>query len=368
MTFKSAFVRTEKVTLVIVLSIAAVLLLARLALPYMVEDVINKKLANIENYTGQVSDVDLALIIGRFEVENLTIEKKEGNIPAPLLAVKHAEVTLDWKALWQEGVLAGSVYVENPRVHIVDARDPRNRQIGTEVNWQQKLNELFPFRINRTVVRDGEVHFMNVETEPKVDVFLNNIELTATNLQNVEAPPGEETPATLKVSGMAMQESEFELGMDMNLLSEPPIFEFSLKLEQFPLVEIQDLTRAYANLDVKSGLLSLFSEIRSEKNNLAGYIRPVIENLDILSWQQDVERQKDSGFVLAWEGLSGFVAAILDNPEKERIATEIPVSGTLDKPEIRVLSMIGGLFKNAFVDAYNKSFKKNDVTDAPPEE
>src|SRR5690606_4483379 len=168
-------------------------LLARLALPYVVEDVINKKLANIENYTGQVSDVDLALIIGRFKVENLTIEKKEGNIPAPLIAVKHAEVTLDWKALWQEGVLAGSIYVENPRVHIVDARDPRNRQIGTEVNWQQKLSELFPFRINRTVFHDGEVHFMNVETEPKVDVFLNTIEFKATNPPTAEPPPPQDT-------------------------------------------------------------------------------------------------------------------------------------------------------------------------------
>lgn len=363
MTLKSAFIRTEKVTLVVVLSIVAVLLLARIALPYVAEDVINKKLANIENYTGQVSDVDLALIIGRFAVEDLTIRKLDGNIPAPLLDVRRAEVTVDWKTLWREGVLAGSVYIENPRIHLVDARDPRNRQTGTEVDWQQKLDELFPFRINRTVVQDGEVHFMNIETEPKVDVFLSDIQLTATNLQNVEAAPGDETPAKMKVNGKAMRESQFELGMDMNLMSKPPVFEFSLKLEEFPLVEIQDLTRAYANLDVKSGLLTVFSEIRSEKNDLKGYIRPVIENLNVLSWQQDVEQQEDTGFILAWEGLSDIVGVILNNPEKERIATDIPVRGTLDEPDIQVLSMIGGLFKNAFVDAYNKRFKKNDVTD-----
>lgn len=367
MKLKSAFIRTEKVTLVIVLSIAAVLLLARIALPYVAEDIINKKLANIENYTGHVSDVDLAIIIGRFEVEGMTMRKRDGNIPAPLLDVKQAQVTIDWKALWQEGVLAGSVYIENPRIHIIDARDPRNRQTGTEVDWQQKLDELVPFRINRTVVQDGEIHFMNIETEPKVDVFLSNIQLTATNLQNVEAVPGDETPATLKVTGMAMQESEFQLGMDMNILSKPPIFEFSLKLEQFPLAEIQDLTRAYANLDVRSGRLSLFSEIRSEQNNLKGYLRPVIENLNVLNWKQDVEQDEDSGFILAWEGLSDVIAVILRNPVEERIATDIPIRGTLDEPDIQILSTVGGLFKNAFVDAYRKGFKKNDITDAKPE-
>lgn len=366
MKLKSALVRTEKITLIIVLSLATILLAARVALPYVVEDVLNEKLANLENYSGQISDVDLALIIGQFEVEDLTIKKIKGNIPKPLLSVKTIEVTVDWRTLWKKRVLAGTVDIENPRLHIVDARSEQNRQTGTEVNWQKKLDEIFPFRINRARVRDGEIHFMNIETEPKVDVFLRNIQLTATNLQNVETSPGGEMPAKLKVSGTAMKNSEFVLGMDMNLLKKPPLFDLSLKLEQFPLVEIQDLTRAYANLDVASGWLSLFTEIKSEKNDLKGYIRPVIENLNVLSWKQDVEKDEDSGLVLAWEGLNDVVAVILKNPDKERIATDIPVRGTLDDPEFHILPTIGGLLKNAFVDAYKKDFKENDITDKPP--
>jgi hypothetical protein len=52
-----------------------------------------------------------------------------------------------------------------------------------------------------------------------------------------------------------------------------------------------------------------------------------------------------------WESIVQVAAKILENPDKERVATRIPIKGRFDKAEPDVWAAIGGLLRNAFIQA-----------------
>jgi len=48
----------------------------RLALPWILEDYVNRQLAALEGYWGQVEDVDVALWRGAYQIQGVQIEKE----------------------------------------------------------------------------------------------------------------------------------------------------------------------------------------------------------------------------------------------------------------------------------------------------
>ncbi len=68
----------------------------------------------------------------------------------------------------------------------MDGPSEAQTQTGEEGNWRETVAKLFPLRINRLSIADGEVHFQNLHAKPKVDIYLNDFDLVACNLTNSE--------------------------------------------------------------------------------------------------------------------------------------------------------------------------------------
>ena len=66
-------------------AIVALLVAVHFALPYLVRDYLNDKLANMGDYHGQVTDVDLALWRGAYRINGLKITKVDGKVPVPFV-------------------------------------------------------------------------------------------------------------------------------------------------------------------------------------------------------------------------------------------------------------------------------------------
>ena len=56
-----------------------------LALPWLIRDYLNGKLADMGEYRGHIADVDLAWWRGAYRINGLSIVKADGAIPVPLL-------------------------------------------------------------------------------------------------------------------------------------------------------------------------------------------------------------------------------------------------------------------------------------------
>ena len=118
---------------------------------------------------------------------------------------------------------------------------------------------------------------------------------------------------------------------------------------------MNDLLRAYGNIDVSAGTLSLYSEISVGKNRIEGYVKPLLEDVDVYDKRQD----KDEGILKKmYEGVVGGISSLLENEPREEVATRIDISGPLDDPETNTLEAVLLLIRNGFFDAILPGFER----------
>jgi len=76
-------------------------------------------------------------------------------------------------------------------------RDPRAKNESTKESqqapvdepWAQKVKQLFPLKINRFAVHNGELHYRDFSRQPKVDLTVDRVQMVAVNLTNSKSFP-----------------------------------------------------------------------------------------------------------------------------------------------------------------------------------
>ena len=86
--------------LVALVSLLVILLAVHLALPYLMRDYLNEKLADMGDYRGQVSDVDLAWWRGAYQINGLKIVKTTGKVPVTFVDAPKVDFSVSWHSLW----------------------------------------------------------------------------------------------------------------------------------------------------------------------------------------------------------------------------------------------------------------------------
>jgi hypothetical protein len=69
-----------------VFAFVILLILARIALPFVVESFVNHKLNEAKDYTGKIGDVDMKLWRGGYRIHKIQIDKKTGGVQSPLFS------------------------------------------------------------------------------------------------------------------------------------------------------------------------------------------------------------------------------------------------------------------------------------------
>lgn len=96
--------------------IILVLLIAfRLYLPILVRNNINKVLADIPGYYGQVEDVDISLIRGAYVLNGLYLNKVNAKTQVPFLNFPKSDISIEWKSLFH-GKIVSEIIMMSPEV------------------------------------------------------------------------------------------------------------------------------------------------------------------------------------------------------------------------------------------------------------
>jgi hypothetical protein len=197
----------------------------------------------------------------------------------------------------------------------------------------------------------GEAGFVNQETDPDYRVFLSDAELNLSNLSN----QFRQGPATANLKGKFMGSGEAVAEATFRPEDKGADFDLILQIEKARLPSMNDLLRAYGNVDVVAGTLSLYSEVSVKGNRIDGYLKPLLEDVDVYDKRQD----KDEGiFKKMYEGLVGGLSSLLENRPREEVATRIDISGPLDDPETNTLEVVLLLIRNGFFDAILPGFER----------
>src|SRR4051794_11061144 len=100
-----------------------VLILCRMALPFIVRDYINQRLNQAPGYSGQVEDVSLSLFAGQIKLYHVELEKTTPSGIKPIITISNIVITLNWSSLWQ-GKPSTTIFLNSPNLHFV-AEKPR---------------------------------------------------------------------------------------------------------------------------------------------------------------------------------------------------------------------------------------------------
>jgi hypothetical protein len=349
--------------------------LARMVLPSWLQAYVNRTIDKHPLYDGVIGDVDLQLLKGGYTIRDIRLNKTTGNVPVPFFAARRVDLHIEWDAL-VAGKVVGKIVMREPQLNFVDAPDPANSQTGssqaasTPVNtdakavtagqsgggpWLDMIRDLFPFRINSVLIQDGDIHFRAFNTAPPVDVYLDRVEGSITNLTNIH---DEVTPLITRshATALAMGQAPCEFDMKLDPFSYRPTFQLAIRLIGLDVTQTNALAKAYGKFDFERGFFDLVVELDAKEGRLEGYVKPLFRHLTVLSLEKDI--RENNVLELFWEALVGVGAEVLQNQPRDQVGTYVPLSGDLARPDTDVLTVVGNVLRNAFIRAYLPRFER----------
>jgi hypothetical protein len=135
-------------------------------------------------------------------------------------------------------------------------------------------------------------------------------------------------------------------------------FEFRLRATGIELRKLNDFSSAYGKFDFNAGHGDLVIEAQAEDGRLHGYIKPLLRDVDVFDWQQDVENKNKNIFRSVWEALVGASETVLKNQPKNQFATRVELSGSVHKQDISALEAFLQILRNGFIQAFNARYEQ----------
>lgn len=326
--------------------LAVIVLLVHIILPPVVRHIINDKLKNIDGYYGYIEDVDISLIRGAYEIQGIHIFSDELGDDFPLLEMKEIDISIQWKALFNKSLVAEVEFIEP---HVYFAVSGKNEEKGNNFKaikltvFQDLLLSQVPLKINRMEVSNGKVHYIDKSVSPSVDVHLSEVEFNINNISN-SLELSDNLISDFSFTSVAMNSAAFNFNGSFDPYDEDVSLDLDLELKKLELTKLNKLFLAYAFFDVEEGQFSVYSEVKVNKGELDGYVKPFVDNLDIVYYGTDKQKPLN----LFWQALIGGSSKLIKNWNHDEIATKIPLKGTISDPKFSLLASIGNIFYHSF--------------------
>ncbi|HEX8549636.1 MAG TPA: DUF748 domain-containing protein [Cytophagaceae bacterium] len=329
----------------IIITVIILLVAFRIALPYIVLKYVNKTLADMGEYSGHVDDIDISLLRGAYTIKEMRVVKKSGKIRTPFYYAPRTELSIEWRALLK-GSLVAELEIFSPILNFVAGPTEATSQTSIkDDDWRKTVKQLMPLKLNRFEIQNGEVHYRDFHSEPKVNIYMQNIHALASNLTNSDKL-SKTLVAKIEASGLAMKSGQFNLNMDLDPYADQPRFNMDARVVKMHLKELNNFLLAYGKFDVQEGTIGLFVESAAEGGKIKGYVKPLIEDLNVLKPKE--EKLKPLRFV--YEALVEGVTSVFENQKHDRFATKVEYSGNIKNPDFSILHIIGNVLKNAFIE------------------
>lgn len=333
------------------LSILALIFIFRLFLPSIVKNYVNKVLADIPGYYGQIDDIDLAIYRGAYVIKGMYLNKVNSTSQIPFLKLPQTDISIDWRGLFKGKIVSKITLLDSEVSYVTE--DQATTDSSATDDWTDALNDLVPIDINKLEIKNGSLIFYEFQAEPKIDLRLEKLDLTADNLRLVKTVNGT-LPSTIKASAISFGNGKMSIEGNVNVIKNIPDVDLSFSLQNANAVALNDFTRHYARFDFERGDFEVYSEMAIADGYLKGYVKPLLKDSKLIS-----KREKATNVL--WEGFIDVTTFLLKNQKTNTLAMKIPLEGDLNDVSTNVWATIGSIFKNAWVKAF-KNEVDNDIS------
>ena len=175
--------------------------------------------------------------------------------------IANLSASIDWRALLR-GRLVADFAIDDPKLYI--NRKQAKKEIDDKIpmkerGWQQALEEIYPLKINRFVIRDGSLTY--VDGGPFRPLELTRIELLAENIRNVKSDANV-YPSPIQIEAAVFEKGKLRADGHADLLAEPHAMFKSetIALENVDLAYFKPIVERY-NITVRQGSLSAYGNV-----------------------------------------------------------------------------------------------------------
>jgi uncharacterized protein YhdP len=339
--------------LVITLAVvAAMLLAARIALPHVVKRHLNQRLEEIPGYTGHVSDVNIALIRGGYQIHGISIFREPSQVQQPFFSARLIDFTVAWRELLR-GKLVSDMQIDRGQLNIVRDEIETETQADLDRRWQEVIKDIFPIHITHLELSEGAIRYRDNTQDPEVDVFIRNLHAVATGLRNRVAENGDEFPARIVAHGESLGGGRVELQIRAEPLAPQPHFHLAARIDDVNLPDLNEELEAYANVNVSQGTFRMAAEMAGKDGGFQGYVKPFFEDLDF----ENIEDEDRGLLERLWEKVVAGLAWLVKNKSRDQVGTRIPFEGMFGDPEVGLWTTITNLFRHGFIRAFNPTIE-----------
>lgn len=331
-------------------SILLLLVLVRLSLPFVVKNYVNSVLAAIPGYHGYVQDIDLSLLRGAYVIDSLTLKRLDATSEVPFLSIPKTDISIAWGTLFK-GKIVSELFLTAPEfIYVFEDQESESADPDFD-DWTKALTGIIPIDINKMVISDGKMAFVQLSADPNIDLHFDNVNLNATNLRNV-IQKELNLPSAIHATATSIGQGKVKLNGKMNLVKKIPDMDITFSLEGASATALNDFTKHYAEVDFESGSFNLYSEIAIADGYLTGYVKPLLKDAKLIG--------EGDGFLnVLWEGFVGFFKFLLKNKGNNTLATNVPLEGDLNNVEGKVWPTIFNTIKNGWVKAFENQVDGN---------
>ncbi len=338
----------------------ALLVVVSFLLDPIATHIARKELKQIDAFESEIDGVHVSLLRLKVGVEKLKMtEKPVTPGKQPLLYVEHIDAGVLWKELIKFH-LAANAQVSKMKVvfYISTPEIEKAIKVGKEIiekapPWDdipRLLRTIFPFKIARVEIRDSQLLGIDRLKQSNTELWIHGIEVSIENFASREKMLGGR-PVTVSGRMTLMESGTLTLFASADPLIQPPAFAGQAEIKHFNLHDAEPFFTAFTHLKLTRGKFECFVAFKSEDDKIVGGIKPVLEDLNIESPDKDLGRKLEAAFA------DTAVKIVSDRvPGRNAVATEIPIRGKIQNPDVQLIPAILGVVRNAFVLGVSESF------------
>jgi Domain of Unknown Function (DUF748) len=208
----------------------------------------------LKGYTVRIGRLDFHPIGLSLDLEESTIYQTAHPDP-PIAYIPNLSASVHWKALLH-GLLVADWELDNPSVRFDLAqfsREARDETPIKERGWQDAVKAIYPLKINRFVIRNADVTY--IDKGPFRPLRLTKLNFLAENILNVESEEGT-YPSPVQVEGVVFDTGKLTLKGNADFLAEPHVaLKGDFQIDQITLDYFKPISERFG-LSVRKGVLS----------------------------------------------------------------------------------------------------------------
>lgn len=215
--------------------------------------------AQLKGYTISLPRLHLNLFGFSVTLRDVTLVQDAHPKP-PVAHLPALTAGVDWRALLRAHLVA-TFHFEDPElyVNLNNFRAEMNDKTElSERGWQQAAEEIYPLKINRFQVDDGQVTYIDIADKRPMKV--ENLYVRVDNIRNVRSEEGT-YPSPLEVQATVFESGRLAVSGKADLFAEPvAAFDTDVRIERVPLGAIKPVA-AHANLQLSGGILGAVGHV-----------------------------------------------------------------------------------------------------------